>query len=397
MVGLKATVTPSVLEWARKSAGLVPEDAARKVSARTTAETVLAWEAGEDQPTIPQLRKLAAAYRRPLSLFFLSHPPKTFQPMHDFRRMPGEVANVYTPALMRELRTAEQRRELALELLGDLSEEPPKFQMRQSASDQPEQVGASIRAALGVTIREQTSSRARQNSFGFWRQKVEASGVLVFQAERVDLAEMLGFSIAQNALPVIGVNRKHKRGRVFTILHEFAHLMLHRSGICDIEDDYSRPPEEQRVEVFCNAVAAAALLPAEDLLTEPQVANKGAAKSDFQMEELDALANRYGVSALVVMRRLLTLQRTTEKFYRDKQRAYRAIYARLDKQAQDDLAEGEMARNMPAETVGKLGSPFVRLVLENYYREHITLSDVSDYLGVKVRHVSKIEDKVRSG
>lgn len=397
MARLKAAITASVLEWARKSAGLTPGDAARKVSSKTTPETILAWEAGDDQPTIPQLRKLAQAYRRPLSVFFLPNPPKDFQPMHDFRRLPGEVANTYSPALMRELRLATERRELALELFEDLDEVPQKFTLTASLDGEPERIGAVIREALGVTIAEQTAGHARQNSFAFWRRKIEALGVLVFQAERVELSEMLGFSIAQSVLPVIGVNRKNKRGRVFTSLHEFAHLVLRRSGICDIEEDYQRPPEEQRIEIFCNAVAGAALLPADELLATPLVAAKGDGRSDFTVEELDALANRYGVSALVVMRRLLTLRRTSKHFYEEKQRTYRAIYARHDRQERESHEGQEMARNMPRETVGKLGSPFVRLVLENYYRERITLSDVSDYLGVKVRHVPRIEEQLRAG
>lgn len=396
MSRLKASATGSVLEWARKSAGLTPEDVARKVSAATTPEKILAWESEEDNPTIPQLRKLAEIYKRPLSLFFLPEPPRAFNPMHDFRRMPGEVANVYSPNLMLELRSAEERRELAIDLFKDLEVEPRHFVLTANLTDIPDQVGAVIRQALQVTVTEQTLSRNRTNSFTFWRRKIEALGVLVFQADRVDLAEMLGFSIADEVLPVIGVNRKNKRGRVFSVLHEFAHLMLRRSGICDIEEDVGRPPEEQRVEVFCNAVAAAALLPRQDLLEERLVSGKGPGRHDFTVEELDALGSRYGVSSLVVMRRLLTLNRTTDAYYRAKQTAYRAIYARLDIERREQLPE-ELPRNIPVETVGKLGPEFVRLVLDNYHSQRITLLDASDYLGVKVKHISKIEQQLRAG
>ena len=37
------------------------------------------------------------------------------------------------------------------------------------------------------------------------------------------------------------------------------------------------------------------------------------------------------------------------------------------------------------------GGPCVRLVLDNYYQDRITLSDVSGYLGVRVKHVPRIE------
>ena len=74
---------------------------------------------------------------------------------------------------------------------------------------------------------------------------------------------MLGFSFAEPVLPVIAVNRKVRpNGQIFTLLHEFVHLMLRQSSICDIDEEPPRPPEEQRIEVFCNRVAGAALVPA---------------------------------------------------------------------------------------------------------------------------------------
>jgi DNA-directed RNA polymerase specialized sigma subunit len=36
----------------------------------------------------------------------------------------------------------------------------------------------------------------------------------------------------------------------------------------------------------------------------------------------------------------------------------------------------------------------VRLVLQSYYQDRITLSDVSEYLGVRLKHLSKIEQAV---
>lgn len=396
MPKLKANITPKVLEWARLSAGYSPDEAAAKVSKNTTAEAILAWEKGDDQPSVSQMRRLAEAYKRPLSLFYLPNPPKDFQPMHDFRRMPGEVANHYSPLLRREMRWAGQRRELALELYQDIEQEPPRFSVgRASLSDGVEQLGSSIREGLSVTYLQQTWAANRRNSFMYWRRKIDEAGVLIFQAERVPTDEMLGFSVAASILPVIVVNRKNRRGRVFTLLHEFVHLMLRGSAICDIDEDYDRPAAEQRTEIFCNAVAASALVPEAEFLQENTVT--ATRKDDWQMGGLDALAEKYGVSAMVILRRLLTLRRISERFYRERQADYHAIYARLDKQAQEQTEEAEILRNMPQETIGKLGANFIRLVLDNYYRERITLSDVSDYLGVKVRHVQKIEEKVRAG
>ena len=49
---------------------------------------------------------------------------------------------------------------------------------------------------------------------------------------------------------------------------------------------------------------------------------------------------------------------------------------------------------MPRETVADFGKPFVRRVIENYHLDRISLSDVSGYRGVKVRHVPGIEQQL---
>jgi len=50
-----------------------------------------------------------------------------------------------------------------------------------------------------------------------------------------------------------------------------------------------------------------------------------------------------------------------------------------------------MKRNMPVETVSNLGRPLVRMLLGNYYQDRITLSEISGYLGLKVKHIPKLE------
>ena len=57
-----------------------------------------------------QLRRMAAAYRRLLSDFYLPRPPEDDPLPHDFRRLPGEVAFRYSKALRYQLRQARQRR-----------------------------------------------------------------------------------------------------------------------------------------------------------------------------------------------------------------------------------------------------------------------------------------------
>ena len=111
---IPALVKPALLVWARERAGFAIEDAATK--ADIVVETLRAWESGERQPSIPQLRKLGEIYKRPLAVFFLPEPPKDFDAQREFRRLPGLLPQKETPELRLALRTALFRREIARDL-----------------------------------------------------------------------------------------------------------------------------------------------------------------------------------------------------------------------------------------------------------------------------------------
>ncbi len=72
MKRVEATPTPVVLVWARKTAGMSVDVAAQKADVKP--EQLSSWEAGATCPSIPQLRKLATVYRRPLAAFYLAAP-----------------------------------------------------------------------------------------------------------------------------------------------------------------------------------------------------------------------------------------------------------------------------------------------------------------------------------
>lgn len=100
-------------------------------------------------------------------------------------------------------------------------------------------------------------------------------------------------------------------------------------------------------------------------------------------EDLVALAREFNVSAEAVLRRLLTLQRTSPDFYRSMRQRY------LDEGARPVKKKGFVPPDRDVISTG--GRFYVRVVLQGYYRERITSSDVADYLNVRLNHLGKIE------
>lgn len=381
---VKAIIEPTVLNWARESAGLSVDEAARKV--RVTPDRLKSWESGEDRPTINQLRSLGRAYRRPIAVFYLSNPPKDFQPLRDFRRLPG-VAGEVSPELRAEIRRAQYRREAALRIFEEIGEPPPRFETTARLSEDPETVGTRIRELMGVPAKQQAAWSYGYEALRGWRAAIEGTGVLVFQAGAIATDEMRGFSIAEFPLPVIVVNTKDApAGRIFSMVHEFAHLLLRQGGLCDLETDVTRPPEQQRVEIFCNAVAGAALVPREWLLADPAVQSRDWG-TRWTLQELWALSRRFGVSREVILRRLLTLERTTESMYREVREELLEEYRRTRKPT-GGFAPPDV------KVVANAGPSFTRLVLAGFYQERITSRDVANLLEVRLKHLPRIEKRV---
>ncbi|MEA2063087.1 MAG: XRE family transcriptional regulator, partial [Gemmatimonadota bacterium] len=354
---VKALVEPELLVWARKSSGYSLEVVAKRISVKP--ERLESWETGKDKPTIKQLRKIGNVYKRPIAVFYLPTPPKDFAPMKDFRRLSRQIAGIESPQLRLEIRRAHDRRGIALELYEELEGELPIFSVKASLSDNPEDLAVKIRSSLGISYDNQLKFRNDYDALNRWRTALENIGVLTFQTTRVETSEMRGFSISDPPFPIIVLNNKDAvRGRIFTMLHEFVHIMLRDGGICDL-GEYGLSPEKQRVEVFCNRVAGETLVPGNYLNQEDLVLKK-IRGADWLDEEIVELADQYHVSREVILRRLLINGYTTNQFYKRKIKEYEKEYEVLEKKPRKGGPEQHVL------AISRSGKSFVRLVLNNY-------------------------------
>lgn len=378
---IRAKLNPGILVWAREQAGISPEAAARKAGA--SIERLLSWETGTAQPTLRQARLLAKAYRRPSALFYLESPPHAPPELRDFRRLPEEDTE-QTPNLLYEVRRARFRREIALEIFRGIDEEVPSFALTASPDEPADTVGARLRSYLGVEMDEQFSWSSSYEALKNWAEAAEAGGVLVFQFSGIDVSVLRGFSISEHPLPVLSLNAKDApHGRVFTLLHELCHVALGAGGLCDLHED----DRDLSLEAYCNAAAAAALVPSRLLLSQPEVA-RNLGDPQWSDDTLRALSGRFHVSREVVLRRLLTVGRTTTAFYQRKRDEFREEYEAL-------RGEGTGFAWYHKIVLRNNGTAFTSLLLDAYHQEVITAIDVSRYLGaIRLNHLESIQHEL---
>jgi Zn-dependent peptidase ImmA (M78 family) len=377
-----AHANPELLVWARESINMTMEEAQRRIHQR-----VPEWETSNASPTIPQLRKASGVYKRPLAVFFLPEPPTTFHVPHDYRLVANEAERPLSPKFMVELRLAQFRRQVALELLDEDAVEDQATALIGSA-----RTNASI-ARLANETRERLSGhvasrrkwRTRYDAWNSWKAGIEDLGILVFQIKGVDVHEVRGFALTDTPLPVIGVNNSDTpNARMFTLLHEFGHLLLGAAGVSNLREFPDAATQDERIESFCNRFAGEVLVPSEQLKEHKLLAHETEARSWFD-HELDTLANDFFVSRAMLLRRLLDIGATTAEFYW-------ANISELNKPP-------EKGESVPIpyhrRVLSAVGKPYARLVLSAFDREAITASDLSEYLGMKMRHLSKFREIVR--
>ena len=379
----RALVTPAVLVWAREAAGLDPGIAATKLQVKP--ERLVSWETGEQRPTFPQLLKLANVYKRNPAVFYMPAPPVEQVPVHDFRRLPNTLDTALSPELRHEIRLAASRREIMLDILGP---DTPKSRLPnvRLKTAEPEETAAAIRKHLGISLTEQKAWREPRIGFQRWRESLEGIGVLVFQTTRVDVREMRGFSLVETSLPVILLNGGDAHaGRGFSAIHELCHLILRDGGLCLPGDE--RHAVESDHEILCNRIAGAVLVPAAALISEPLV-QRTVGREAWTDDNLAALAREFGTSRETVLRRLLILGRTTERFYRQKREQFHKEW-----EAQQERAGGFVVK-VHTKTLNRLGRLYSRSVLEGFYDGRLSGSDLPRYLGLRLKHLSEFEAAV---
>jgi Zn-dependent peptidase ImmA (M78 family)/transcriptional regulator with XRE-family HTH domain len=390
MVGIELNVAPSVLVWARESIGLSREQAAARIDAFPS--TLQLWEEGQADPTLPQLRRMAEVYQRPLAAFFLSAPPEETESVTDFRLASETHGQAWSPELHRAFRRVRMQREVAIELAELREEEPGPIELVLRLDLDPEIAGDRVRAWLGASPPLAVSGAG--GALNTWVSLIERKSILVTQVQGVDLHEMRGLSIGDQPFPIIVLNGKDTpAGKLFTVLHELVHVLLRSGGLCDLKDDQGQPrtPTEQ-AERYCNRVAAATLVPRSALMGLPVVA-AASASTVWTDSDLRWLANRFGVSAEAMLLRLVFLGCASEDDYRRRRKLFLSIYAAR----QERLREASGGPSYYRMTLRDFGRRYVGMVLDAYRQEDINGSEVADYLDIKLDNLPKLEQAIEAG
>jgi Zn-dependent peptidase ImmA (M78 family)/DNA-binding XRE family transcriptional regulator len=379
------TVNPQRIAWCSMAEGLSVEDLAHEV--HIAPDTLNRVMQGEDALSIKQLRNIAKHFNRGM-LFFLDPTPVDEARLHSpqFRTISNQKPAL--PARLSALiERMEQQREVYMGLLEDLSEDAS----RPWYPDELRLDTLTIKQAAKATRDWLGLGDDNDNDLGSMRRAVEARNILVFisngYAGRWQIPKkdpVRGFSLYFPSYPVVAIKKQATEGpQAFTLMHELAHLLLHRQSFIDDETDFF---SYRGKEKDANAFAGNLLVPDRFLdhldLNQFAVTDLTSYDGFFKPH-----CKRWVVSTEVILRRLFDEGRLAG----DRYQAYRNW-----KQSLPAPATGTGgSRYRYKEPLRIFGEPFVRTVLDALHGKQITLARASTYLdGLKISDLHRLEQRL---
>ena len=368
----RVPVQPALLNWAADRAG-VSEDALRKRFPKWDQ-----WLGGETKPTLRQLEEFAKATKTPVGYLFLPKPPMLSIPIPDYRTPGSERLDQPSPDLLDTIHLCQQRQEWYRAYMKSLGGEPLAFVGSATVQNDIEPTARMMRERMGFDIMKRLDCRTWEEALTYFRQQVDAAGVLVMTSgivggntrRKLDPAEFRGFALADPLAPVVFVNGADtKAGQMFTLAHELAHLWLGESALSDATPSVAG---SRRVERWCNRVAAELLVP----LAEVREAFDPAADL---LGEVNKLARLFKVSTLVILRRVLDAGEITRRRFDEVYAGEVARLKKLSARRSEAGGGGDWYLTAPV----RVSNRFAKAVLTSTFEGRSSFTDAKQLIGCR--------------
>ena len=308
---MKASLQPSVLQWARERGGLSIEDLAKRL--RVDEAAVLEWEA-DGKIDFGVIEKLAKATGTAAGFLFLRKPPHEELPVSDFRRVASAATKPPSRFLLSTIYQCQRRQEWFREYLIAQGADPLPFVGKFTLNTPILAAAREIAAAVKIGPAYHETAKTWEDAMRLQIENIEDAGILVnrtgyaenYTHNTLSVDEFRGFALSDPYAPLIFINGADAHSaQMFTLAHEVVHVWLGASGVSNLEKTYA---PGFGVETFCNSVAAEMLVPIEKL------------KADWDADvspatQIERLARKYRVSRIVLARRAKDTGKITADAY----------------------------------------------------------------------------------
>ena len=385
---IRKQINTDILRKCREQMALGLEDASK----RADVSKLEAVEAGEVNPTLGQLGRLAYLYQVPRWVFSREELPEEYRldlVVPEFRKFAqSQAGSSYRTRKI--ISNVLHSRDLILSLRDEELFPIEQFSPPNISGKTIKQVASSIRDWLGV-------APYANHTFDRWRGLCEKKDIFVLTTSNdwsYASKDFRGIAIYKEKLPMIIINNSdYLKAQSFTLFHELGHLLLRKSNF-DGFDDYNSKPN---VENWCDRFASEFLMPR--LLLDQQIRNNYLLDSvKIHLSTVKNGARRFKVSPLAYATSLrvnghLTwekynnIRHSLTKVEKKKKEKYRKTKEKNNFKKQQILEVSSKKRKTPRKTykstLRKYGNLYVNTLIQAYYDEELTLAKLYKLLDIK--------------
>lgn len=294
-------VSDDILRWVMEQVHL--EALPNKI-----ANNLAMWYKKEKIPTFNQIEDASRATGIPLGYFFLKVPPNEDLSLVKYRTVDSAALTNPSRELIDTMHDMELVQDwMRSQLITEGMMKLPFVGALRSKKD-ADSFADSMRETLNLSFDWFKESKGARDSFRYLRAAMSNIGVIVMTNGIVannthrplDIGEFRAFAMEDSIAPLIFINgNDSENGKLFSLLHEFAHLCLGESSLYN--DSYYSGQRSNRTEIICNAAAAEVLVP-QSLFIETW---KAEIKNADAEQVIKILAKDFKCGLTVIARRAL--------------------------------------------------------------------------------------------
>lgn len=365
---IRVDVKPELLRWACERSRETIGSLASKFP------KLELWERGEVNPTLKQLENFAKATYTPIGYFFLPEPPVETVPIPDLRTVGNRYMGHPSPDLLDTIYAMQRRLAWLRETLIECEAEPLDFVGSARVTDDAEAVGREMRRIVGLEDGWAAKVRTWQEAVGELRRAIEHLNIMAVingivgnnTHRKLAVEEFRGFALSDEYAPLVFVNGADAQSaKMFTLIHELAHIWLGESALTDAG---LATHGSQEIESWCDRAAAEFLIQEREL--------KSCWREVRQTEApFEIIARRFKVSPIVAGRRAMDLRLVDrETFF-----AFYQEYITRDRGGSPSAGGGDFYNNQNT----RVGELFASQVIFAAKAGHLSFKEAYDLTGLR--------------
>lgn len=365
----RVCIQPEILRWACERAGHDVRDLTPRFP------QLPAWERREKQPTFKQLEAFARATHTPFGYLFLAEPPAERLPIPDFRTLEDRPERP-SPELLDTIYAMQRRQDWLREERIEGEADPLEFVGNARLNDEPIAVGQEMRRTAGLDDGWAGKVATWQEAVSELRRRIEGLGVMAVvngvvgnnTHRKLKVEEFRGFALTDRYAPLIFVNGADaKSAQMFTLAHELAHVWLgsEGEGISGFDGIF---PGNDRIEKFCDQVAAEFLVPARELKERWREVKD-------TPDPFERVARYFKVSPIVAGRRTMDLRLVNRDTFFD----FYDAYTKRERQQPKAAGRGDFYNNQNT----RVGAAFATSVIRAAMGGRLSFKEAYDLTGLR--------------